>query len=757
MAPAPGRDTQWIGSPTGTDPGSAPLLRREFEMNGPLVSATLLISGLGYYEACINGKRVGDHVLDPAQTDYEKRVFYVAYEVTSMITEGNNALGVMLGNGWYNQDRVWSETGLVYGRPRLLAELHLETGDGETIVLATEAGGWTCHPGPVTDNNIYAGETYDARLEQPGWCSPGFDDSHWEPVEELEPPGGRLELQNIPPIRRTELLRPLSITERSHDTCIVDMGQNFAGWAKIRLRAPAGATIRLRFAEDLTREGAIDTASTGVFATGVEQIDRYTCRGDGLEIWEPRFTCHGFRYVEVSGWPGKPSADDITGVAVHTDLKRAGAFMSSDARLNRLHNMAIRTHRSNVHGIPEDCPARERCGWLGDANVVCEYSLWNFHAGTFWKKFLGDIETTRALHDGLPCNVSPGKRTSKAKPDWAAAYIMIPWYLYLFEGDSDVFKKHWEGMHRLIEHFAESSQGWILEDGFGDWFDPGTDSPCTHTPPALTTTLWFYRCALVMSSAARVLGLPDAAGRYAAWASMIKEALMKEFYDPEHGTFGSQTADAMALHFEIPPADQEARVLNALVGDIVKRSTHLNTGIMGIRFLFEVLTRRGHGELALALMHQDSYPGLGDLIRRGATTLWEYWGELALDKKLGPRSLNHPMLGGFDNWFFNTLAGIRPDPANPGFRRFLLEPHPIRSLEWVRCRHESPYGRILSEWNDDGTTFEWTVAVPEGSVAGARLPYSGNAIELQPGRHRLFDAVPARPAGKASPHVQPDH
>ena len=735
-----GRGAQWIGMLPAQGGGCAPRLRRTFTVNGALVSATLRISGLGYYEAWINGQRVGDQVLDPAQTDYTCRVLYAVHDVTPLLRSGSNALGVMLGNGWYNQDRIWGEQGLAYGDPRLLAALRLVLADGRTQVVGSDAW-WTCAPGPITENNIYAGERYDATLEQPGWNGPDFDDSSWAPVVMMAAPGGRLERQDMPPMRRIEMVRPVAMRTGTAGRCVLDMGQNFSGWARIRVKARAGTEIRLRFAEALAPDGTIDTASTGVLHTRVEQADAYICKGKGVETWEPRFTYHGFRYVEVTGWPGTPAPGEIVGVVVHTDLPVAGHFQCSDARLNRLHAMALWTHRSNIHGIPEDCPARERCGWLGDANMVAEFSLWNFHGRAFWEKYLDDIETTRSLNDGLPCNIAPGKRTGgTANPDWAATFILLPWYVYVFHGNRGVLRKHWDGMRRLMDHFCERAENGILEGGYGDWFDPGGDSICTHTPPTLTTTIWFHRCAQVMSAVASLLREPESVRRYTELVSQIRAAFESRFFNRTTGSFGSQTADAMALHMGLAPRGEEGRVLLNLVEDIRRRDTHLNTGIMGVRVLFEVLTRHGHGELARALMHQDTYPGFGDLIQRGATTLWECWGEPRHDAVHGARSLNHPMMGGFDNWFYNTLAGIRPDPAHPGFARFALEPHPIAGLTFVHARHDSPRGRIVSNWRFSRGRFAWTVVVPDDSRAIATLPFSRRRHALGPGTHRLTDA-----------------
>lgn len=723
----------WIG--TDLDGAGAPLLRREFSVEKPVSSARLCICGLGYHEAWLNGALVGDHVLDPAQTDYHRRVLYVVHDVTKLIRRGSNAIGVVLGNGWYNQNRVWGKHGLAYGAPRLWAELELSYNDGTSQTVCTNEQ-WRCAAGPVVDNNIYAGESYDARREIEGWCEQGLDDSAWQPVVVRPAPGDELQEQIMPPMRRIEELRPKAILKMAEGRFVVDMGQNFSGWARIKITAPAGTEITMRFAETIFPDGNIDTASTGVFATKVEQVDRYICKGGGEEVWEPRFTYHGFRYVEVSGWPGELTADHITGIVVHTDLPVAGGFECSDERLNQLHRMARWTLRSNLHGIPEDCPARERCGWLGDANLVSEFSMWNFDAKLFWEKYLGDIETTRAGNGGIPCDVAPGKRCTggDAHPDWAAAFIMLPWYVYLHYGDEAVLERHWQGMEELMAHFAKSAEGWILNGGYGDFFDPGTDAIVMHTPQTLSTTLWFFRCCKVMSYAAGVLGRSGSAEIYSDWGSKIAAAVKEHYFDAASGTFGSQGADVLALAFDILP-DEEDRILEALIADIRKRDSHMNVGVMGVRFILEVLTRKGQGELALALMRQNTYPSFGHLIERGATTLWECWGEEEHNGTHGPRSMSHPFMGGYDNWFYNTLAGIRIDPAAPGFTHFFIEPHPITGVEWVKCHHDCIHGRIESNWRYDGEYLKWEITVPKGATATLKLPFGFETVELAAGRH----------------------
>lgn len=723
---------------------SSPVFRRVFEVTGQFDKAELYICGLGYHEAYLNGQRVGDHVLNPAQTDFEQRCFYVCHDVTALIRSGGNAIGVTLGDGFFNQDIVWTRgrhagaRPMSYGEPRVIAALVIHNTGGTSTAVKTDTD-WRCHAGPITFNNVYAGEHYDATLEQPGWDETGFDETYWVKVYRVAPTGGKWEPQTIPPIRKTQALRPVAIQEHDAGVFTVDMGQNFSGWARIRVQAPVGTVIRLRYAETLFPDGRINTASTGVFATTVEQVDQYTCKGVGIETWEPRFTYHGFRYVEVVGWPGKPMVDDITGIVVHTDLPAAGRFECSDDRLNTLHNMALWTFRGNMHGIPTDCPAREKCGWLGDAHVTCSAIIHNFNAQSFWEKFLGDIETARANNNGLPTNIAPGKRNAgTARCDWMAAAVLIPWDLYVYYGNRDAIERHWPMMQRVFEYFCEQSDGGLLKNGYGDWCDPLNSTRPTYTSPELTTTIWFHETGRIMAEAARALGDTQSSERFAEWLPKIRRALHEHFFDSNLGTFGSQTANAMALQYGLVPEGQHGRVVDSLVRDIREtHNTHQSVGIMGLRTLFEVLTRNGHGQVALDLFHQDTFPSFGDLIvNHGATTLWEYWGEPEVDAADGPRSLSHPMMGGFDNFFYNTLAGIRPDPTHPGFAHFVLEPHPIEGIEWVKAHHDSPHGRIASDWRIEGNRFVWNVTVPPGTRATATLPWSGRKMELSPAENR---------------------
>lgn len=708
---------KWIMAPF-SEP--APLFRKEFTAKGRVQRARAVICGLGYYELYLNGKRIGEQVLDPAQTDYEQRAFYVVHDVTPLLREGANCVGVMLGNGWYNQSVVWG--GMAYGEPLLLFQMLLEYEDGSTALVCGDET-WTTAPGPVTRNNVYAGEDYDARQEIPGWSEPGSPAGKWRSVQVAGAPTLRLQSQMLPPIRRTRLLPTTLLTNPQPGTWIFDMGQNFAGWARLKVEAPRGTTITLRFAEALKSDGTLDPESTGVFATYVVQTDRYTCKGDGVEVWEPRFTYHGFRYVEMTGYPGTPTPDMLDGVVVHTAVPPAGVFECSDEMLNRIHRTAVWTEISNLHGVPTDCPHRERCGWLGDAHVSAEMTIYNFEMAPFWAKYLEDIETS-LTERGIPSFVAPGKRKiGEASPDWGTAIVQIPWYLYLYYGDERVLQRHYHTMKRWIQHLQDIARDYIVSAGLGDWFAPG--SMAGNTPIPLTSTAIFYWDASLMAKTARVLGIEEDARSFERLAQQVKQAFIAQFYDSRAHTFGSQTANALALAWGLAPEGKEQAIADSLARDVVERHAgHHSTGILGSRYLYWALSEYGHGDVAVVVLRQHDYPSIGDLFRRGATTFWEHWGEAFLDEQEGPRSYNHPMQGGFDAWFFYGIAGIRPSEEAPGFKHIILKPQIVPGIEWARASYRSIRGVIVSEWQREGNLLRWRLKVPPGSTATAYFPVS---------------------------------
>lgn len=724
---------KWIGHVLQ----NAPLFRKDFTLRGGIVRARAYICGLGYYELYLNGGKVGDHVLDPGETDYPERAFYVVYDVTENLRSGENAAGVMLGDGWYNQRAVneakygWGK--VVYGDPRFIFQMRVEYADGSSDMFVTD-NSWKATTGPVLSSNVYAGEVYDARREQKGWAETGFADEGWVPATIMDAPGGVLESQKIPPVKRMETLKTAAVTNPKPGVYVFDMGRNFAGWARLRITAPAGTTITMRFAETVDKNGMIDMDSIGVSAIHVEQIDTYTCRGGGEEIWEPRFTYHGFRYVEVTGYPGKPSPDMLEGIAVYTALESAGSFTCSDPMLNRIHTATLNTITSNIHSVPTDCPGREKCGWLGDAHVVAETEIFNFYMPVFWAKYVMDIETNRRSRGGIVEDIAPGLRQEPGThPDWGSAFIQIPWYQYLYYGDAGVFTEHYAGMKEFLASVEKLAEGYIVSAGYGDWCPPGGARP-TETPVPLTSTAYFYFDARLMTRIAELLGKREDAEYYRTLADHIGEAFVAKFYNPAKKTFGSQTADAFTLYLGLVPKGDEAAVAASIADNVTRLNNgHLATGVTGSRHLYRALSSFGYDDAALEIFRKTDYPSIGYWFSLGATTLWEGWKE-------NSGSLNHPMQGSFDVWFFDGIGGINPDPASPGFKHSILRPLAFGGLESANVSHRSPYGTISSDWTCRAGVFTWRVTVPVNTTATIHVPADNAGVVREGGR----------PAGKAA-------
>ena len=710
---------EWKADWIGYACDAVPMLRRSFTLGGDVESARVYISGLGYYELYINGEKTGDHVLDPAQTDYEERVFYEVYDVTSQLKNGANAVGVILGNGWYNQNIVnepkygWGD--VVYGEPRLIMQMMVSYRDGSSEIIATDRS-WKGITGPILSNNVYAGETYDARRELPGWNTPGYDDSDWEPVSIADPPGGVLESQKMPPIKKMKTLHPVAVTNPAEGVYVFDMGQNFAGWARLTVEADAGTAIQMRFAEETDKTGMIDPASTGVGAIHVVQTDTYISKGTGVETWEPRFTYHGFRYIEVTGYPGTPSTDNILGVAVYTAVEKTGLFTCSDEMLNKIYRTSLWTQESNMHGLPEDCPAREKCGWLGDAHVTTEMTIQNYDMTQFWTKYVGDIETNRRSRNGIVEDMAPGKRQEPGEhPDWGSAFIQIPWYMYLYYGDTEVAREHYAGMKEFITHVEGLARDYIVYDGYGDWCPPGGARP-VDTPVALTSSAYFYFDAKIMSELAAVLGKPDDAAYYRGLAERILTAYNDMFYDSGQKTYGSQTGDCFSLYLGLVPVGDEQAVADSIDRDInERRDGHHSTGITGSLHLYWALGKYGHGDTAYKLLQNTTYPSIGYLFSQGATTFWESWG-------VRKGSLNHPMQGGFTVWFYQGIGGINPDPEHPGYRHIIFRQPVTGPLTHAEARIRPLYGEIGSSWEKTPDTFAWEITVPVNTTATVYLP-----------------------------------
>jgi len=724
----------------------ARLVRREFDAKPGITRATAYVSGLGVFELYVNGERIGDQVLAPACSEYDKRVFYMTFDVTENLREGANALGVLLGNGRYFSPRVTWDWARTYGYPKLLLQLEVEHDDGSVQRIASDGSWKLSTEGPIRANNEFDGEVYDARMEIPGWTKPGFDDTAWRSVEMVDAPGGVMSAQMQEPIRITETLKPKSISEPFPGVYVYDMGQNMVGWCRLKVNGPAGAQIQLRHAEVLKDDGSLYLANL----RSAKVTDTYILKGGGPETYAPRFVFHGFRFVELTGYPGTPDLDTIEGCVVHDDVPRAGIFETSNPLLNQIHENVVWGTRGNYRSMPTDCPQRdERQGWLGDRSEESRGETYLFQVAPLYAKWVQDMDDAQRESGSVP-DVCPSYYPFyNDNVTWPSSFIIVPGALYDQYGDIRVLERHYDGMKQWIDYMTQFIEdGIIAKDSYGDWCVPPEDPILIHskdpkrkTNAPVIATAYFYRDLDLMAGYADLLDMPEDAKGFRALAEEMKAAFNKRFLNVDQHDYdnGSQTASLLPLAFGMVPAEQITSVFDTLVDKIVVGTNgHVGTGLIGGQWLTRVLSDGGRPDVVYTLATQTDYPSWGYMIENGATTIWELWNGNTADPAMN--SHNHVMLvGDLMMWFYEYLGGIRPDPAAPGFKQIELKPVPIEGLDHVRATHESLYGTIASAWKHTGNTFQWTVTVPPNTTATAHVPTS-DAASVKDGGVPLTDA-----------------
>lgn len=705
-------------------------LRKEFALDKDVSRAVVYYSGLGLSELYLNGSKVSDRVLSPALTDYTKRVFYLAFDVTERVQRGRNALGVVLGGGRYYADRSRVYAGTVsYGFPKLLLQLRIEHTDGTVTELVSDESWKLATNGPILANSEFDGEFYDARKEFNGWTKPGFDDSNWLDPQVVAAPAGKLVAQPIPPIRVTQTLKPVALTEPQPGVFVFDMGQNMVGWCRLRVRGPAGTTVTLRHAETLKPDGTLYTANI----RGAKATDTYILKGKGLEVYEPRFTYHGFRYVEVRGFPGKPTLGSIEGCVVHDDLEPAGTFLCSNPLLNRIYSNVVWGVRGNYRSIPTDCPQRdERQGWLGDRSEESRGETYLFNNAPLYAKWLQDMSDAQKDSGSIPDVAPPYWPIYNDDVTWPSSAVIIPNTIYRQFADADVIARQYDTAKKWIEHMLSYvKNGIISKDSYGDWCVPPEDPVLIHTKDtnritskALLATAYFYHDLRLMQKYATMLGKPADAARFAQLADEIKAAFNREFLDRDRARYdnGTQTSCVLALAFGLVPEEFRARVFAHLVDKIETESKgHIGTGLIGAQHLMRVLSDNGRPDLAYTIATQLDYPSWGYMISKGATTIWELWNGDTADPAMN--SHNHVMLvGDLIIWLFEYMAGIAPDDNPPGFKHIIMRPHPVEGLRFVKATHKSPYGLIASHWRKTKAGFDWRITVPPNTTATVFVP-----------------------------------
>ncbi len=727
---------QWIGQtpePGDSGPTPSPLLRREFQLTGRVRSARLYVTSLGLNQVFLNGRRVGQREFTPGWTSYHNRLQYQTYDVTSMLRGGPNAVGAMLGDGWYRGYLGFDHGRNLYGEHRaLLLQLDIRYDDGRTQRIVSD-GSWKTTNGPVRFSDIYDGETYDARFDHAGWSSAPYDDASWAPVALMPAPSAELVAPVAPPVRRVAELKPVSITKTPNGETVFDLGQNFTGWARLTARGPAGTEVTMRFAEVLDHDGNIYTGNLRL----AKQTDRYVMKGGGTEVYEPHFTYHGFRYVAVSGLSGAADSSTITGIALSSDLEQTGSFATSDTMLNKLQHNIVWGQRSNFLGVPTDCPQRdERLGWTGDAQVFAPTAAFNAGVDGFFANWLADVAIDQHPDGSLPWvipNPMGGDSTNKAgTAGWGDAAVVVPYTMYLAYGDSGLLARQYPSMRAWVD-FEKRQTGpdhvWRPGWQFGDWLAyHSTDAgyPGATTGTDLIATAFLAHSADLVARSARALGKADDAARYETLFRTERAAFDHEFVTPA-GRVGesTQTAYALALQFGLLPDSLLATVGDRLVADLRLHDDHLTTGFLGTPNILDALTNTGHLDAAYALLLQRTYPSWLYPITRGATTMWERWDGIRPHGTFEDESMNsfnHYAFGAVGDWMYRTIGGLDVDPAAPGYEHSFIAPRPGGGLTSARTSIVTQYGTLASAWRLDGSAFTLDVTVPPNTWSTVTLP-----------------------------------
>ncbi len=719
------RSAQWIASPQTSDTLPLPIFRHDFVVRQKVAAATLRISGLGQFEARIDGHNVTDTVLNPAWSDYRKRVYYDTYDVTALLKPGENAIGVMLGNGMYNVVATKGRYAKFYGsfgQPKLILQLQIRLADGSEQTIVSD-GAWRTAPGPIAYDSIYGGEDYDARLEQPGWDRPGFDASTWSTVAVVKGPGGALMPETIPPIQAFEHFAPARITHPKRGIAVYDLGENFAGWPEITVTGQRGDRVKLIPGELLDANGFVTQASANGTPASQNSF-MYVLRGGGAERWHPRFTYYGFRYVQVEETgPTRATIDNLEGRFLHDDVQVDGNFRSSDALLNRIHGLITRAMLSNMVSVLTDCPHREKLGWLEQSHLAAASLMYNYDLSALYAKIADDMQDAQ-LPDGTVPDIAP-EYTVFAKgfrdsPEWGSAVVLSAWAAYQFYGDRRPLAAQFDSMKRYVDYLGRRAHGHLLSYGLGDWLDIGPKPPGESqlTSVGLTATATYYRDLTEMARIAALLDRPADAAAYTQESEEVKAAFNRKFFHPESSEYdsGSQTANALPLVAGLVPAAHRAAVLANLVADIRRHNNHVTAGEVGFHYVVRALTDSGRSDVLYDMLSRTDNPSYGYQLAHHATALTEAWNT---DPNL---SQNHFALGHAEDWFYRGLAGIDFDMSRDTDSRIRIRPAIVGDIRNVSAMFRSRLGEIESGWSRSGNTVAMDVTIPSGATATILFP-----------------------------------
>jgi len=710
-----------------------PLFRKAFTTGKSIRKTTINISGLGHYELYINGDKISDRFLSPGWSYYQKREFYNTYDITEQISEGDNAIGVIVGNGFYNINRErYRKLVIAYGYPKLIFNIRIEYSDGSVENVFSDEN-CKVAPSPIVFSSIYGGEDYDARLEQKGWNLPGFDDIEWSTPVIVHDTREKLVPERDFPLKVFEKFRPQKIFKSNTGRTIYDFGQNASGIIALKVKGNRGAQIMIRPDELINEEGNVTQRSGG----GPYEFN-YILKGEGIELWEPRFTYYGFRYadVEIIDTENENTPTEIVELSMlHTrnSALSAGAFQCSDTLFNRIFELIHWGIKSNMASVATDCPHREKLGWLEQTYLIGPSMHYNYDIESFYNKIVYDMMDSQ-LDNGLVPDIAPeyvpfqgGFRDS---PEWGSASIIIPWQLYRWYGDSAVLEKAYPMMTSYVEYLRSMSKNNMLYHGLGDWYDLGPKHPgeAQLTPKAVTATAIYYYDLLIMAKVAELLDEDDDSQKYIDQSNQVKEAFQQAFYDPETGvcSTGSQTAYAMSLYTGILPEQDRDKVFKNLIDAIEANDYALTSGDIGYHFLVRVLNQFGRSDVLYKMNNRTDRPGYGYQLERGATALTESWAALP------DVSNNHMMLGHLMEWFYAGLGGIYQDDQSIAYKNIIIAPKPVGDIKWVKCSYHSIRGMIISEWERKSDRFIMKVEIPKSATAKVILPdlFKSSRIEV---------------------------
>lgn len=716
----------------------SPLLRKGFTVAKQVTSARAYIAGLGYYVLSIDGKRVGDRVLDPSFTAYNKTAEYSTYDVTAAVAaQGAHAIGVTLGRGFYalypGDASYWGGAPWLSQNPTVVMRLQINYADGSHDTIVTD-NTWLTHDGPTTRDSVYAGENYDARLAIPGWDRPGADVSGWAPAVVTPSPTAQLVSERQPPIRVVGSMKAEQITNPEPDVYVLKFPTVTAGWAKLNVRGPAGTEVTVKYGEQLRADGTVNNDGDSGLTTPPIQTDRYILSADpGVQTWQPSFSYNGFQYIEVDGYPGVPDANDVQAEIVHSDVSNAGSFDSSIPLLNTIDADSARTILNNLHSIMTDTPEFEKRGWLDDASILTPTSTDNFQMLNFYRNWLISIQDDQASN-GAGVDLAPNPATpGYADPEWAGGgLVLVPWELYQDYGDTDVLAESFDSMARYVDYLTTASNGFIQPGVYGDWASPNPD-PVHETAafappegPQLVATAYYYKDAVDTAQAAKVLGRTADAAHFSQLAEQIKAAFNAKFLDSANGVYHTdrnvgyrQASNAIPLTFGLVPPELAGKVAANLAADVEAHGNHLNTGDAGTKELLPALSDNGYADLALAIATQTTYPSWGFQISQGATTGWERWETVT-------RSRDHAFEGTIDDWFYRDLAGIQP--AAPGYSQIMIAPHVPSALDHVQAQQETVSGTVSSSWTKTNGKLHLQVRIPANTTATVHVPVFGKGM-----------------------------